>query len=144
MEYSIDTSAILDTRVRYYPPDVFPALWRHLEQLIDQGLLLATEIVLDELEKKADEVREWARKRPHMFIATDLKIQEIVRRILRTYPSLVDPEKTGPEADPFVIALAQRKACAVVTGERPGRNPAKRPHIPDVCGALGMRCLSVL
>jgi hypothetical protein len=56
LKYSIDTSAILDAWTRYYPPDVMPGLWKQLEELVDNGQLLATEEVLYELEKKEDNV----------------------------------------------------------------------------------------
>jgi hypothetical protein len=46
VKYSIDTSAILDGSVRYYPPEVFPALWARIERLIEAGALRATEEVL--------------------------------------------------------------------------------------------------
>jgi hypothetical protein len=39
--YVIDTSALLDGWVRYYPPDVFPSLWSHLEEMIKTGELLS-------------------------------------------------------------------------------------------------------
>ncbi len=60
MKYSIDTSAILDGWNRYYPPDVFPGLWRRLEGLIGDGHLKATEEVRMELERKDDEAFSWA------------------------------------------------------------------------------------
>ena len=39
--YVIDTSALLDGWVRYYPPDVFPPLWSNLEGMITAGELLS-------------------------------------------------------------------------------------------------------
>src|SRR3972149_394297 len=52
--YSIDTSALLDAWVRWYPPDLFPKLWQNIEALVIEQRLLATEEVLIELEKKDD------------------------------------------------------------------------------------------
>lgn len=68
MKYSIDTSSILDGWRRYYPPDVFPALWDRIDELIASGALRATEEVLTELERKDDEVHEWARQRTDLFV----------------------------------------------------------------------------
>jgi hypothetical protein len=56
LKYSIDTSAILEAWRRRYPPDVFPAVWQRLEQMIERGDLGASEEVLLELEKRDDEV----------------------------------------------------------------------------------------
>ena len=59
MDYSIDTSALLDGWIRYYPPDTFDSLWQRLDELIIGGSLRATEEVRFELEKKADDVLAW-------------------------------------------------------------------------------------
>ena len=59
--YSIDTSAILDAWIRWYPPDLFPRLWENIELLIKEKRLIASEEVLVELEKKDDAVFKWAK-----------------------------------------------------------------------------------
>lgn len=143
MKYSIDTSAILDAWLRYYPPDVFPALWLKLDELIDNGTLQATEEVLSELERKDDDVYAWAAERDALFIPIDDDIQPIVSEILKDYPKLLDTRLNRSAGDPFVIALAKLEGCTVVTGEHP-TGTMDRPNIPDVCAALGIRCISVL
>ena len=145
MLYSVDTSAILDGWVRDYPRDVFEGLWDiNIDRLIEHGTLIATELVLDELEKKADEVHEWFREREVMFIEIDDKIQPVVTEILADHPKLIDERKSRTGADPFVIALAEiREDCCVVTGEGRTRSP-NRPKIPDVCDARGVRWISFL
>ena len=142
MKYSIDTSAILEAWRRYYPPDVFPPVWRKLDELIDQGTLIATEEVLHELERKDDEVYEWAQQR-NMFVPTDEAIQLAVTDVLRNHPKLINQRESRSGADPFVIALAQVEGCAVLTAEKPTRS-SKRPNIPDVCDALGIPWLTIL
>lgn len=143
MKYSIDTSAILDGWKRYYPPDVFPALWAKLDEIIDGKELIATEEVLFELEKKDDEVYEWAFKRRHMFVPIDEDIQLAVADILQDFQRLVDTRRSRSSADPFVIALAQLESCTVITGESSSNN-LNRPNIPDVCSALGIRTINLL
>lgn len=144
MKYSIDTSAILDGWRRYYPPDVFPAVWRGFDDLIKQGHLRASEEVLVELKKRDDEVYEWAKKRKaQMFVPIDVSTQERVIVILDHHEKLVDTRRNRSAADPFVIALAMVEGCKVVTGEK-ATNSADRPNIPDVCGALGVPCIELL
>jgi len=75
MSYSVDTSALMDAWVRYYPPDVFGTLWERINSLVVAGRLLAIDEVLRELEKKDDELHKWVRARPHMIIALDEPIQ---------------------------------------------------------------------
>jgi hypothetical protein len=143
LRYSIDTSAILDGWARYYPPDVFPGLWQHVDDLIAEGRLIATEEVLHELERKDDDAYAWAKERQQMFVPIDEEIQPAVTAILEQFEKLVDTRANRSAADPFVIALAQTKGCAVVTGEKATKN-LNRPNIPDVCQELKLPCLALL
>lgn len=143
MIYSIDTSAILDGWVRHYPPDVFPALWDRIDELIIDGKLRATEEVLFELKKKTDEVYKWAKSKSALFVPIDDDIQIAVANILQKHERLVDARKNRSAADPFVIALAQLNDCTVVTAEQPSNNLSK-PRIPDVCLALNIPSINLL
>jgi hypothetical protein len=140
-KYSIDTSAILDAWVRYYPRDVFPYVWTKLEELIDQGVLFATEEVLFEFEKKDDDVYKWAQQHGNLFVPIDREIQVVVSDILNDHKELTK-EGRG-RADPFVIALAELREACVLTGEKP-TNSLNRPKIPDVCEARGVRWSNIL
>lgn len=128
---------------RYYPPDVFPGLWRRIDGLIAAGELVATEEVLIELEKKDDELFKWAKERHTMFLPLDYEIQAAAADILRDHPMLLNAKKNRSAADPFVIAVAKCRGCCVVTGENPSNN-IRKPKIPDVCGVLGIRCIRLL
>lgn len=141
--YSIDTSALMDGWVRYYPPDVIPSLWDRMHDLVEAGSLLAIEEVFYELEKKADDLYEWVKSRPAMIVEIDEDHQARVKRLLTQWPRLVDSKKNRSGADPFVIALAEQRGLAVVTGERPTGSLAK-PMIPDVCEQVGVRSISLL
>ncbi len=143
MKYSLDTSAIVQAWRTHYPPEVFPSVWQRLEELIDSGELRASEEVLYELERKDDEVLAWVREREDLIIDIDEQIQIAVQAILAEHRRLLDTRKSRSGADPFVIALAQIHGAAVVTYERP-TNSLTRPHIPDVCRALGVRCMTFL
>lgn len=144
MLYRFDTSAFLNSWNRYYPPDLFPSLWERFDDLINSGNIIATEEVRIELERKDDGVYRWALGRRRMFIPMYENIQQSARNILAQYPRLIDNRRNRSGADPFVIALAQTQMedCAVVTYETRG-NSQNRPYIPDVCDALGVRCISV-
>ena len=143
MKYSIDTSALLDGWTRYYPPDVFPGLWRRLEGLVEQGHLNATEEVRVELERKSDEVFEWACRQSRLFVPISAEIQPAVSMILESFEKLVDTRTNRSACDPFVIALARTARCSVVTGER-ATGRIDRPNIPDVCQVLGIPCIGLL
>ncbi len=143
MIYCIDTSAILDGWVRYYPPDVFPALWKNLEAMIEAEELIAPEEVLREIEKKEDELHKWVKSHEKMFHPLDEAVQRATAEILTKFPRLVDSEKERSRADPFVIALAKTVDCPVVTGEK-AAGTKDRPKIPTVCDHFGVRHLSLL
>jgi uncharacterized protein DUF4411 len=141
VSYSIDTSALMDAWVRYYPPDVFPRLWEQLAASINDGLIVATEEVYRELQQYKGELSMWVGERRQMFISIDEQVQAVVQDIMTTHPNLVD-ENTGKSgADPFVIALARVRGLAVVSAER--SKPSK-PKIPDVCTAKGVRHITLV
>ncbi|MFI5851889.1 DUF4411 family protein [Micromonospora chalcea] len=141
--YSIDTSSLIEAWHRRYPQDVFPGLWESIDELISLGRLQASEEVRQELKKKDDELFNWAQERPQLFCEADVANQIAVRSILQAHPRLVNTQKGRSQADPFVIALAKVRRCTVITNET-ALGSLERPRIPDVCGALGIACISVL
>ena len=122
---------------------MFPGVWEKLGELIEGGEIIASEEVKHDLSRKDDELFDWANKRSHMFIPIDEEIQLVVAEILKGHKKLIDTRRNRSGSDPFVIALAKIRGCAVVTGEKPS-NSEKRPHIPDVCAALGLKWIDIV
>jgi PIN domain nuclease of toxin-antitoxin system len=142
MVYSVDTSALLDAWARWYPPDLFPSVWDRFSDVIAKAKVVATDEVLNELERKADDCHAWAKERPQMFLSMDADIQISAAEVLAEFPKLVD-ERTGKSmGDPFVIAVARVHSLAVVTGEK-GGSPQK-PKIPNVCSHFGIECIDIV
>lgn len=144
MSYSVDTSALTEAWVRSYPPDVFPSLWHHLEELVKKRRLLAVDEVLHELERKDDDLYQWClakKKKMFILLGRNQQIQRRAARIINQFASLINPSNPRGGADPFVIALAAEWELTVVTGER--SKPSK-PKIPDVCRELGIPCISLV
>jgi hypothetical protein len=146
-KYSIDTSAILDAWVRYYPYDLFPSFWNKFMLSIQSKDCIAAELIEQELKRKDDGCIKWFQQNnlTDFFVPLDDKIQENAIQILKNpnYQRLVGDHKGSYGADPFVIALAQVNNLIVVTGERASNNIAK-PKIPDVCSALGIESINIL
>jgi hypothetical protein len=140
--YSVDSSGVLDL-FRYYPPDVFPTIWRQMDTAARSGKILVIDEAYRELERKDDAAFRWIRARRAIVVALDTDVQQRVSAILALYPGLVDTRRNRSAGDPFVIALAQSRALSVVTGEKASGIPAK-PKIPDVCLALRIPCVTVL
>ena len=141
MKYSFDTSAFIGAWNRHYPPDVFPTVWERFDQLIRHNHLKAIDEVKRELEDHGDELYDWVKLRKKMFCSLDANIQRQARGIQRQFPTLVKIDRTRPDADPFVIALAKEHNLTVVCYEE--SKPSK-PRIPDACQALGIPCINLV
>jgi Domain of unknown function (DUF4411) len=131
--YSIDSSALIHGWRRVYRPRNFGVVWEHLDALAEEGRLRASVEVLNELQKKEDELLAWCKERKEkLFVEIDDEIQTHLTRIMTNHSRLVDTVKGRSSADPFVIALAAtiRPSMIVVTEEYEGRT-----RIPDVCTA---------
>jgi len=122
--------------------DAFPSLWRHIDQMIQDGGFLCPDEVLVELERKDDELHRWAKQRPDLFHPLDDDLQVAVAEILATFPTLVNSKRFRSQADPFVIGLARITGRTVVTEEYAGS--ATNPRIPYVCTHYGIQCIKLL
>lgn len=130
--YCFDTSALVDAWYEYYPPENFPRFWGALDALIGAGQLVAPVDVREECAKKTNDLHDWLKERPQMFVELDEAIQQRVADLLAKHPRLVAQHKTRTAADPWVISLAVHKGFTIVTQEKPTGN-MNRPNIPDIC-----------
>lgn len=140
--YCLDTSALVESWWRLYPPDSFPSFWKRLDEGIANQCIIAPEIVIAELSRQDDDLFDWAKQRPQMFAPLDADVQLSQKAIVNQFPRLTMQQKNRSLADPWVIALAQLKQCPVVSMEDPGSD--SRPRIPDVCRHLGIGHLYVV
>lgn len=144
MIYCIDSSSFIDAGERYYPQDVFPAFWDKLEQLLDAGRLKAPMTLLEELQRKDDNWRQWVYDREDkLIVPPDAAIFEAVREVVAQY-QLQNPHQFNPDkltGDPFFIALAKCKGMTLITTElsRPGGF-----RIPAICRPLGVNTITLL
>ena len=151
--YVIDSSSLIELN-RRYPIDVFPTLWENVETLIEKGFLISHKEVLKEISIMDDSLKKWAKKQKKFFKELDERQMEIVREILRKYPSLAKSDNETASADPFVIALAvemgsepQRtlfqtvKGRIIVTEEKLRGN---RVRIPFVCKDYNIECINII
>ena len=68
MGYSIDTSGLITSWQVTHNPKNHPSFWDKLDALIANRELRASEEVLEDLSKKDDDVYNWAKLRPDMFV----------------------------------------------------------------------------
>jgi hypothetical protein len=141
--YCIDTSSLIAAWQERYPIENFPPFWSKMDALIVEKRLVAPIEVLNEVQKRSDELHVWLNERRSMFRELDEAIQIEAAQVLERFPRLVGERKLRTSADPFVIALARVEGLEIVTDEKPTGVPS-RPNIPDVCAAFGMNPLSIL
>ena len=147
--YVIDTSSLIDLN-KFNPIDLYPSVWKKLENLINKGQLIAPIEVFNEVTRQDDAVAEWAKKHKSMFKPVTERQAEIVAQILTKYPSIIKPKRQY-DADPWVIALAvelskpkQKKLISikwlVVTEERLKGNTMR---IPLICKDFNIEYLKI-
>lgn len=145
MTYCIDTSALIAAWSEHYPIEHFPVLWEKLDELVEDGKLMAPIEVLHETKRRSDELHKWLGQRKKMFIDIDEGIQVRQAEVMAAYPRLIDQRRSHFAADPWVISLALERGLLLVTQERATGN-ANRPHIPDVCNDAAFKtdCINVV
>lgn len=141
--YSFDTSALLNGRRDMLPPETFPSLWERIEGMINAGSIRAVDEVSRELARREDNVARWAKEQDALFVPLDSALQRETSSILVAHPRLIGKGKGRNGADPFVIALARLATHGVVVTEETRRS-LENPKIPDVCDALGVRCIGLI
>lgn len=144
-KYLFDTNIFISLKDRY-PRDIYPTLWTKIEELIDNGTIISSMEVYDELMFYKDEIAKWAENRVKCFLPSDVEVQQYVINILEKYPQLVVGGKKKNSADPFVIALAMQQKCKVVTEEKinTNNNNNTTPKIPNVCCQYGVDCINLV
>jgi hypothetical protein len=151
--YVIDSSSLIHLNM-HYPINVFPGVWKKLEELVNRGLLVSPKEVLKEISQKDDSLKRWAGKNKAMFRDLDEKQIKIAMGILAKYPPLAKSDSENIAADPFVIALAieiekdskqalfhDMRKNIIVTEEKLVRD---RIRIPFVCREYGIECIELL
>ena len=141
--YSFDTSALINGRRDLLPPGIFITLWQRVEVMIAAGPIRCVDVVKTELGRRADAIYTWALAQNGLFVELEQDIQIATSEVLREHRRLVGKGGLRNAADPFVIGLARARRGAVVTEEHATGN-LEKPHIPDVCAAMGVRCIGLV
>ena len=149
-KYVIDTSSLVKLN-RENPIDVYPSVWKKIEELIKQNKLVSPKEVHNEINLNDDHLANWAKSQKNLFVKPTKKQIEIVQKILEDYPSSIDAERKF-DADPWVIALAKelienpQKTISeikviVVTEEKIRGNKVK---IPLICKNLAIPSIDLI
>ena len=118
--YVIDACALIDAAHNYnMGKKAFAHIWDALDKLVENGTLISSSEILDEL--KDEDLKTWAKKHKSSFVPLSLEVQEKTKEILQNYPNMIKIQSTSnSNADPFLIATAVLNNGTLVTNERPG------------------------
>lgn len=155
--FLIDSNSFITPYRQYYSFDFARSFWDQLEQNIDSGKIAILDIVLEEVLKGNDELKDWgAGLKPERFIdhreAQILSYYREIMQYLQTSPyyketALAEWAK-ATVADPWLIAAAKVHNCIIVTFEGPNSNPnEKQPwkmaKIPNVADEFGVQTVNL-
>lgn len=131
IKYVIDSCALINIAKNYnMEKTIFKKIWNTLDDMIEQGQLITSSEVKDEL--KDDDLIKWTREKSKVFIGLSKDIQEQTIQVLGLFPNLIQMKSSGnSNADPFLIALAILEKATLVTDEHMGGE--ENPKIPNVC-----------
>jgi len=139
IDYAVDTNVLI-TLMAHHPQDkpTYQAIWDEIEFLIKRENIFSTMVVYDEIIRylgKNDQLKKWAiSHKKRFFISPDEETWQLAQDIIKKFPDLLDKKKlqTGePDADPFLIALAESEGATIITQERkdlPNRIPMVASH----------------
>ena len=137
----IDTSSVLEVR-RIFPGSQPGPIYEALSQLVSDGKLVFPAQVYDELKRfknpsKPDLPFEWTKDNKHAATKFEPLYDEV--KELLSDPQLakvLDPNKPHEEADPFVLALAEKLSANYVVGVLTEDRMSKpwKLSLSDACG----------
>ena len=141
--FVIDSNALIDAAKNYnMAKATFSPIWNVLDKMIDNGELITSSEILEEL--KDDDLTSWAKKHKDFSVPLTKEIQEQVTAVLKQYPTLIKMKSTAnSNGDPFLIATAIVYNGSIVSNERPGNEKTGDYHIPNVCKGLGITCMNL-
>ena len=134
----IDACALIDAARNYnMSKKSFSHIWAALDDLIQNGELISSTEIMDEL--KDDDLKAWAKQHKECFLPLTRDVQAKTTEVLTQFPTLIKIRSTGnSNADPFLIATAALQGGTIVTNERLGDSKTKDYKIPNVCQALNI------
>ena len=140
-EYWLDTSALIESKKRWYRFDVVPGFWSFIDSKVSDGVICSPVAVYDELVKRTDDdLAAWAKERKGMpfFMDPSQAVQgslnDIANYVNSEYGSVKAANDFLDGADPWMVAYARVHGGTVITletGAVAGRTP--RVKLPIVC-----------
>jgi hypothetical protein len=149
----IDSSVFIEAKNGPYRFNVVGVFWAFLDSQIAGGTIRCPKLVYDEIvtnETATDELAKWvkARRRSGLFVPPGRDVQTAMGTVADYVQANCESHHAADflrGADPWLIAHALHTDGIVVTHEskRPTGVRKGRIRIPQVGGALGVRCINM-
>ena len=147
-KYLVDTNVILSrTNYREYDEIVFPIYWENFDKLVNNGLIISTTKVNEEIEflvekgEVDEKILTWVKNHSKMFkLPSDEKYINETKNIKSKFPGWYHRNKS--KADWTLVVYAKAYNLILVTQETPNFNQTKDKeyNIPTTCKKLGAYC----
>ena len=133
--YIIDTNILINFRI-FTPMNIHVTFWRQLSEAVENKAIIIIQDVADECTRR-DELKIWVNKQKIEKVTQDVRDRAF--EIDNEY-SLITQEKEiiKSEADPVIIAYAEKHSGIVFTRESKRKSKDMPMKIPDVCKALSI------
>lgn len=145
IKYCLDANFFIEGWNRYYSPDFCSGYWDIIDSLGKSGKVFIPQEVMNELQKKDDNLKKWLKDKKHLEHKIDLNVQNCLKKMYNANPShklLTNSERNRSMADPWVIAHAMAENAIVVTKEVKDISPiSKKVKIPNVCENMNIECI---
>lgn len=139
MTYLLDSNVFIEAKNRHYGFDVVPGFWEWLDDAHGRGIVHSVNKVRDELLGSEDELTDWAKARPNLFLPPDDDVVYSLRD-LATWATSRDYDEGAVNtffqgADAYLVAHAHAHSLTVVTHEVAANTPTKI-KIPNACDGM--------
>jgi len=145
IKYCLDANFFVQGWNKYYSPDFCSGYWDIIDSLGKSGRVFIPQEVMNELQRKDDNLKKWLKDKKHLEHKIDLNVQNCLKKMYNADPShklLTNSEKNRSMADPWVIAHAMAENAIVVTKEVKDTSPSsKKVKIPNVCENMNIECI---
>lgn len=145
-KYVVDTSVIM-RRSQYEAYDIgsFPHQWKNFDEKVEEGLLVSTPLVYNEIENNNKELIPWADEHIKMFEKIDENVIDEAKFLSKKFKEWYNNPKNKyiPWADPQLIAFAKAHNIVLVTQEAWNNEPKTKEinyKIPTICSKIGAYC----
>lgn len=144
-DYWLDTSALIESKKRWYRFDVVPGFWSFIDAKVNEGVICSPVAVYEELILRTDDdLAAWAKQRKGMpfFQDPNEAVQDFIGDVadhVKTYGPVKAADDFLDGADPWMVAYARIHGGTVITleaGAVPGRTP--KVKLPIVCEHFGV------